>query len=183
MSFSLTSTIAQVLNKTRTYQRFSDAAADVVNARIYEGIHFRFADVVAHTQGTHVANWAFARFLRPLGTPTGLYQLVASHSQKCLDVPAWSLNDGMPIVQWACNGGDNQTWSVQDRRRTATRASSHGTAASAWTSAASQRAMAPRSFSGSVMAAIINSGESSCHGRLSTRGPPQRQVPGRQRRI
>jgi hypothetical protein len=27
--------------------RFSDAAEDVVNARIYEGIHFRFADTVA----------------------------------------------------------------------------------------------------------------------------------------
>lgn len=43
----------------------------------------------------------------------GLYQLVASHSQKCLDVPEWSLNDGMPVVQWACNGGDNQTWSLE----------------------------------------------------------------------
>ena len=40
-------------------------------------------------QGTHVANWAFERFLRPLVTAIpGLFQLVASHSQKCLDVPA-----------------------------------------------------------------------------------------------
>jgi hypothetical protein len=43
----------------------------------------------------------------------GVYQLVASHSQKCLDVPEWSLNDGMPVVQWACNGGVNQTWSLE----------------------------------------------------------------------
>jgi len=43
----------------------------------------------------------------------GLYQLVASHSQKCLDVPEWSLNDGMPVIQWACNGGDNQTWRLE----------------------------------------------------------------------
>ena len=113
VTFSLTSTIAQVINKTRTYERFSDAADDVVNARIYEGIHFRFADTVARTQGTQVANWAFARFLRPLTTIPGLFQVVASHSQKCLDVPEWSLNDGMPLVQWACNGGDNQTWRVE----------------------------------------------------------------------
>jgi len=46
-------------------------------------------------------------------TETGLYHLVASHSEKCLDVPQWILNDGIPIAQWACNGGDNQTWSVE----------------------------------------------------------------------
>jgi hypothetical protein len=113
VSFSLTSTIAQVINKTRTYARFSDAAVDVVNARIYEGIHFRFADTVARTEGTHVANWAFERFLRPLVTAPGLFQVVATHSQKCLDVPEWSLNDGTPVIQWACNGGDNQTWRLE----------------------------------------------------------------------
>jgi polar amino acid transport system substrate-binding protein len=43
----------------------------------------------------------------------GLFQLVATHSQKCLDVPEWILNDGIPVVQWTCNGGDNQTWSVE----------------------------------------------------------------------
>jgi polar amino acid transport system substrate-binding protein len=46
-------------------------------------------------------------------TKTGLYHLVASHSDKCLDVPQWILNDGIPIAQWACNDGDNQTWSVE----------------------------------------------------------------------
>jgi hypothetical protein len=39
----------------------------VVNARIYLGIHFRFADTVARRQGKHVADWAFHHFLRPLG--------------------------------------------------------------------------------------------------------------------
>jgi hypothetical protein len=33
--------------KTRTYGRFSDAVDDIVDARIYEGIHFRSADEVA----------------------------------------------------------------------------------------------------------------------------------------
>jgi hypothetical protein len=66
VTFSITSNTPQVTQKTRTYSRFSDAADDVVNARIYEGIHFRFADVVARRQGTHVANWAFSHFLRPV---------------------------------------------------------------------------------------------------------------------
>jgi hypothetical protein len=49
-----------------TYHRFSDAAADVVNARIWEGIHFRFADEDARKQGRHVAQWVFGHFLKPL---------------------------------------------------------------------------------------------------------------------
>jgi len=54
------------MQDTRTYNRFSDAAEEVVNARIYEGIHFRFADEDARKQGRHVAQWAFSHFLRPL---------------------------------------------------------------------------------------------------------------------
>jgi len=64
MTFSATTTNPAALQQVRTYNRFSDAAADVVNARIYEGIHFRFADVQARKQGRHVAQWAFSHFLR-----------------------------------------------------------------------------------------------------------------------
>jgi hypothetical protein len=66
VTFSITSNTPQAIQKTRTYSRFSDAAEDVVNARIYEGIHFRFADTVAREQGMLVADWAFKHFLRPL---------------------------------------------------------------------------------------------------------------------
>src|SRR5438445_2440385 len=41
-------------------------SADVVNVRVYQGIHFRFADVIARKQVRHVAQWAFAQFLRPV---------------------------------------------------------------------------------------------------------------------
>ena len=51
MTFSMTSNTPQVIQKTRTYTRFSDAAADVVDARVYLGIHFRFADIVARQTG------------------------------------------------------------------------------------------------------------------------------------
>jgi len=54
------------VNQTKTYQRFSDMADDVVDVRIYQGIHFRSADEVARRQGTRAADWAFSHFLRPL---------------------------------------------------------------------------------------------------------------------
>jgi hypothetical protein len=67
MTFSVTTTnLGPTIQDTRVYGRFSDAAQDVVDARIYEGIHFRFADEAARTQGRQVAYWAFRNFLRPL---------------------------------------------------------------------------------------------------------------------
>lgn len=60
-----TSTAAGV-PPTITYNKFSDVQEDVVNARIYEGIHFRFADEDARKQGRHVAQWVFGHFLKPI---------------------------------------------------------------------------------------------------------------------
>lgn len=70
MTFSVTTTNpGPTTQDTRTYQRFSDAAQEVVDARVYEGIHFRFADEAARKQGTQVASWAFSNFLRPIEKP------------------------------------------------------------------------------------------------------------------
>jgi hypothetical protein len=66
MTFQVTSLAPLAVQKTRTYQRFSAAAQDVVDARIYLGIHFRFADTAARTQGRRVAEWTFNHFLLPL---------------------------------------------------------------------------------------------------------------------
>jgi hypothetical protein len=66
VTFHVTSVAPLAVQKTRTYNRFSDAAQDVVDARIYLGIHFRFADTAARTQGERVAKWAFNHFLLPL---------------------------------------------------------------------------------------------------------------------
>ena len=63
MTFSVMSTFAK---QTKTYHRFSDMADDVVNVRIYQGIHFRTADEVARRHGTRVADLAFSHFLRRL---------------------------------------------------------------------------------------------------------------------
>jgi hypothetical protein len=67
MTFSATTTnVGPTIQDTRTYHRFSDARQEVVDARIYEGIHFRFADEAARRQGKQVARWVFHNFLRPL---------------------------------------------------------------------------------------------------------------------
>jgi hypothetical protein len=63
-TFTVATTYPLAVQRTRTYDRFSDAARDVVNVRIWEGIHFRFADVQARKQGRHVAQWVFSHFLR-----------------------------------------------------------------------------------------------------------------------
>ncbi len=64
-TFEVTSLNPNVVKKTRVYRRFSDASLDAVEARIYLGIHFRFADVAAREQGRNVADWAFKHFLLP----------------------------------------------------------------------------------------------------------------------
>ena len=66
MTFVVTSNAPLAVQKTRTYHRFSEAAREVVEARILLGIHFRFADTEARTQGRKAAKWAFKHHLRPL---------------------------------------------------------------------------------------------------------------------
>jgi hypothetical protein len=65
-TFTVTTTNAAAVQQTRTYTSFTDAAEDVVIARVYEGIHFRFDDEAGEKQGNKVAHWAFTHFLKPL---------------------------------------------------------------------------------------------------------------------
>ena len=52
--------------KTIEYEKFSDVAKDVVDVRVYQGIHFRFADTEARSVARRVANFVFKNFLEPL---------------------------------------------------------------------------------------------------------------------
>ena len=54
-----------ICTNPRQFHRFSDAAEEVVDARILLGIHFRFADEDARRLGRRVASWTFNNFLRP----------------------------------------------------------------------------------------------------------------------
>ena len=68
MNFSVTTTNpGPTVVDTRDFTKFNDVQEEVVNARIYEGIHFRFADEAARKQGRLVAQWAHSHFLRPIG--------------------------------------------------------------------------------------------------------------------
>jgi hypothetical protein len=50
----------------QTYTSWHQATAQVINARVWEGIHFRFSDVTGARVGREVADWDLAR-LRNLG--------------------------------------------------------------------------------------------------------------------
>jgi hypothetical protein len=53
--------------RSRTFPSFSAAADEVVEARIYLGFHFRFADVAAREQGERIARWIFRNVAQPIG--------------------------------------------------------------------------------------------------------------------
>lgn len=65
-AFTVSSTAGGLITNPRTYQRFSQAAQEVVDVRVLQGIHFRFADEDGRRQGARVAHWVFQKFLRPL---------------------------------------------------------------------------------------------------------------------
>jgi hypothetical protein len=52
---------------TRTFTSFSQALDEIVEARIWAGLHFRNADVQAVQLGTNVANFAAANYFEPVG--------------------------------------------------------------------------------------------------------------------
>ena len=53
--------------KTRAFSSFNQALDEVVEARIWAGLHFRTADVQARQLGTNVANFAAANYFEPVG--------------------------------------------------------------------------------------------------------------------
>jgi hypothetical protein len=64
--FTVSSPNAGVVTNPRSFDHFSDAAQEVVDVRILQGIHFRHADELGRLQGERVAHWTFQKFLRPL---------------------------------------------------------------------------------------------------------------------
>jgi hypothetical protein len=63
--FEVTSLHPMATQKTRVYERFSDASRDVVDVRVLQGIHFRFTDTAARRQGMRVAEHVVDHFLEP----------------------------------------------------------------------------------------------------------------------
>jgi hypothetical protein len=65
VSFSVKSSSPLTGTPERFFTSFSQAAQEVVEARINLGIHFRSADEDARVLGNRVASWVVQRFLRP----------------------------------------------------------------------------------------------------------------------
>jgi hypothetical protein len=56
-----------VPNVVRHYDTGQALREDVVNARVWLGIHFRFADVAARNVGVSLANWTLDHYFQPIG--------------------------------------------------------------------------------------------------------------------
>ena len=53
--------------QTRHFERFSDALAEIIDSRVWGGIHFRTADVQGAVIGKKVAKWLRKHYFQPTG--------------------------------------------------------------------------------------------------------------------
>ena len=66
LTFSLVSIVPNQPDATRVYRRFTDVIDDTIDARVYEGLHFRSADTQAAGLGKAVARWLDDRYFQPV---------------------------------------------------------------------------------------------------------------------
>jgi hypothetical protein len=64
--FSLVRIVPGVPDVTRDYTHFRDVVDDTIDARVYQGLHFRAADVQGAEIGKDVAHWLNKHFFQPL---------------------------------------------------------------------------------------------------------------------
>ena len=62
--FTLTSTTAPGV--TRGFERLSDYVAEVINARVYDGVHYRASGEVGAAMGRKIGEYTVQNFLKPL---------------------------------------------------------------------------------------------------------------------
>jgi len=64
--------------------------------------------------GTKVQLWSYGgganQQWQPVWEPGGTYHFIARHSDKCLDVPSSSTDDGVQLQQWTCNNTGAQSF-------------------------------------------------------------------------
>lgn len=65
MEFDMSTTNASTATPTRHFTSFSQAMQEVVDGRVWLGIHFRFADEASRRLGQNVAKWGHKNYLRP----------------------------------------------------------------------------------------------------------------------
>jgi hypothetical protein len=64
MDFSVVKIVPGGTNITRDYTRFSDVVNDTIGARVYQGIHFRTAEVQGVKVGEDVARWTVKHYFK-----------------------------------------------------------------------------------------------------------------------
>ena len=67
-TFTMTSTTAPGV--TRTFSRLSDYVTEVVNARVYDGVHYRTSGEVGAAMGRKNGQYAVQNYLKPIGLAT-----------------------------------------------------------------------------------------------------------------
>jgi hypothetical protein len=63
-SFKLTSTTAPGV--TRSFSKLSDYVAEVVNARVYDGVHYRTSGEAGAAMGRKIGQYTVQNFLKPI---------------------------------------------------------------------------------------------------------------------
>ena len=66
VELTVSSTATGLEVNPRTYRRLSDLEREMVEVRIWQGIHFRTAEEVGIDQGRRIGAWTFKNYLRPL---------------------------------------------------------------------------------------------------------------------
>jgi hypothetical protein len=69
LEFSVASTAADLVENPRHYTRLSAVEKEMVEVRILQGIHYRFAEDAGRKQGVRIGHWTFRNYLRPLRQP------------------------------------------------------------------------------------------------------------------
>jgi ribosomal protein S19 len=67
MDFNVVRNPLTVPTVTRQYHLLTDVVDDTIDARVYQGIHFRSADVQGARIGKQVAEWVNNNAFRPVG--------------------------------------------------------------------------------------------------------------------
>ncbi len=76
IAFDVTS--SQFDGETRHFERFSQPLDEIVEARIWAGLHYRTADVQAEILGRQVVDYMDANYFKPLGAEADAGDVVAS---------------------------------------------------------------------------------------------------------
>jgi hypothetical protein len=66
INVDITSTAPGVIQTTRHYQNVNDLVNEIVDVRIWGGLHLRGSDLAGVKLGRDVARWTLKRYFQPL---------------------------------------------------------------------------------------------------------------------